>query len=92
MWSEEFKESALAIEKEITKWNEDKGTNFGFITDNKGNYRIFCGGDTDRLIDGISVALLNIMQQIDDKNGKLVDEISRVVHAMLEERKGEVVQ
>lgn len=92
MWEKEFDDSANIISDEMCKWSGDKGSNFGFITDNKGNYRIFCGGDVVKIADGIASGIVQLMANIGDKDGDLLVDVIGYATCLIEKERKRVLQ
>ena len=53
-------ESAVIISEEMNKFVKGSACNFGFITDDSQNFRIFSGGFTDNIAYGIAIGLVNL--------------------------------
>ena len=82
--SKAFLSSAEVISREMGRWTHDKGTNFGFITDNQGNYRMFWGGRYDLLVNGVAIALINFVEHTGDID--FIDEVIDRINDILDER------
>ena len=60
MTEKELHKSACLISEEMNKFNKGKACNFGFITDDSQNFRVFSGGFTDNIAYGIAIGLVNL--------------------------------
>lgn len=79
-----FDRAAQTIGAEMGKY-----TNFGVIEDGNGNFRVFCGGDLDEIINGVAIGIAHLCDMVGD--AEVADDIASGVRAILESRKGGTV-
>lgn len=80
-----FDRAAQVIGAEMGKY-----TNFGVIEDGHGNFRVFCGGDLDEIINGVAIGIAHLCDMVGDP--EVADDIASAVRAICESRKKGAVQ
>ena len=80
--NDEFQTSIATISNEMNTWCDDKKANFGFITNGEGSFRVFCGGNTENIIKGIALAIVNVMHAIGDDYEFLGDIVSKTTELL----------
>ena len=91
MTQQEFMNSAVIISDEMCKFIQGKSCNFGFITTDSQNYRIFAGGFTDNIANGVAIAIAHICAQTGEGE-EFINGIASSAIAIINEQKGVPLQ
>lgn len=94
MTDKEFERTAVEISEKMNLFNDKTGTsaNFGLITKDGKNYRLFMGGSADSIMNGLAIAVANLIEVTGATVEELFSDLMNDTAMVIEMRKQKGIQ